>query len=607
MFVVHRVSRLQGRLSKFVVTFALAAVMPALVADAAQAATATAHPSIQGTGTISATSYSCSNFNTNDASIIGCPDTSAVASGLSSAVLTLTADPVGWQGNAFSHWEGCTSPLFATATVSGNTCTLTVPFFLSTSISPRAVFDDTVGPTVSSVTPVYSTTTDRGVSFSIGANELTSSRECSVDGGAFAACGTARAFSEGTRTVRARVTDNSGNVGGLSSATTFRVVDTALVSGPVDFSTVKRPTFKYSTIAGISFECRIVPAAFAPCGTKNASGQASFTPPSNLTDGTRTFQVRAVDGPEFDRVPISRTWTIDTVAPNTTLSSPSLPEGVLTTLLNASFSFGSTEPLGKLQCRLDGAASFTNCTSPKTLTDLAFGSHAFRVRAVDRAGNVDATPAVRNWTIAAKDEDGDGFNQRTDCNDANANINPARPEILDNDIDENCDGIKGVNLDRDNDGIQRPTDCDDSNPAIHPGAVDVPGNALDEDCVGGPAPKVRGVMNYTLGFSFAGSFTRFKPFTVNGAPIGAKVTVACKGKGCPKKKSFVVTKAKQPVKGYVNKKLRAGWVLTFTVKRSDFITGVKTLKIRNGKPPVGSAVKCLPPGAKKPGPCSASA
>jgi hypothetical protein len=529
-----------------------------------------------------------------------------VSTGFSNAVLTLTATATGWQGNSFSHWEGCTSPLFGTASISGNTCTLTVGFIFSTAFSPRAVFDDSFGPTVTSLTPSYSTTTDRGVTFGVGLNEFTSSRDCAVDGGAFLPCGTVRSFPEGTHTVRARGTDNSGNTGPLSAVTNFRIIDTKLVSGPKDFSTVKRPTFTYSTIAGINFECRIVPDAFAPCGTKNASGLASFTPPANLTDGTRTFQVRAIDGPDFDRVPISRTWTIDTVAPNTTLALPSLPEGVLTTLLNAGFSFGSTEPLGKLECRLDSAAAFTPCTSPTTLTNLAFGSHIFRVRAADRAGNVDASPAVRNWTVAAKDEDGDGFNQRTDCNDANANINPARPEVLDNDVDENCDGAKGVNLDRDNDGITRPTDCDDGNAAVHPGAVDVPGNALDEDCANGPAPKILEVMNFTLGFNFAGSFTKLKPFTVNGAPIGSKVTVTCKGKRCPKKKtSFTVSKDKQTVKKYVNKQLKAGWVLTFTVKRSGFITGVKTLKIRKGKGPIGSAVKCLPPGAKKPSPCPA--
>ena len=42
---------------------------------------------------------------------------------------------------------------------------------------------------------------------------------------------------------------------------------------------------------------------------------------------------------------------------------------------------------------------FAACTSPVTVTDLTDGEHQFRVRAVDAAGNADATPAVHTWTV----------------------------------------------------------------------------------------------------------------------------------------------------------------------------------------------------------------
>ncbi len=43
---------------------------------------------------------------------------------------------------------------------------------------------------------------------------------------------------------------------------------------------------------------------------------------------------------------------------------------------------------------LDNAA-FAECASPKSYSNLPDGSHAFKVRATDTTGNVDATPACR--------------------------------------------------------------------------------------------------------------------------------------------------------------------------------------------------------------------
>jgi hypothetical protein len=47
---------------------------------------------------------------------------------------------------------------------------------------------------------------------------------------------------------------------------------------------------------------------------------------------------------------------------------------------------------------LDGAA-FAACSSPKSYSDLADGSHTFQVRATDAAANTDPTPASSSWTI----------------------------------------------------------------------------------------------------------------------------------------------------------------------------------------------------------------
>jgi hypothetical protein len=62
------------------------------------------------------------------------------------------------------------------------------------------------------------------------------------------------------------------------------------------------------------------------------------------------------------------------------------------------FRFVSNEGGSTFRCRLDGAA-FAPCGSPMRLSRLADGFHVFRVAAVDGAGNVDPSPAVREWTL----------------------------------------------------------------------------------------------------------------------------------------------------------------------------------------------------------------
>jgi YDG domain/MBG domain (YGX type) len=86
----------------------------------------------------------------------------------------------------------------------------------------------------------------------------------------------------------------------------------------------------------------------------------------------------------------------DTSPPNTTITDG--PSGTVTSS-SATFTFTSTETGSTFQCGLDGA-SFTDCSSPKSFTDLGVQTHTFSVRAIDAAGNVDPTAASRSWTVA---------------------------------------------------------------------------------------------------------------------------------------------------------------------------------------------------------------
>ena len=66
------------------------------------------------------------------------------------------------------------------------------------------------------------------------------------------------------------------------------------------------------------------------------------------------------------------------------------------------FSFNSSEPVGALfECRVDGSIqdAYRPCGSPKATSHLTDGLHRFDVRAIDSAGNVDASAATRGIKV----------------------------------------------------------------------------------------------------------------------------------------------------------------------------------------------------------------
>jgi hypothetical protein len=94
------------------------------------------------------------------------------------------------------------------------------------------------------------------------------------------------------------------------------------------------------------------------------------------------------------------TFWIDSVAPDTTIDSASPPSPTNST--TRTFEFHGEDPAPSsgfgLECQIDGGG-WEACTSPFTTPALAEGNHTFETRAVDKAGNVDPTPASASWML----------------------------------------------------------------------------------------------------------------------------------------------------------------------------------------------------------------
>lgn len=318
--------------------------------------------------------------------------------------------------------------------------------------------------------------------------------------------------------------------------------DAALSAGPAAGSALATRNTSFSFTAtkpGTTFECKLDAGSFASCTSPHA-----LTVP---TDGSHTFSVRGkfhstLDGLDHAGAAVSRTWTVDTVPPDTTITGgPSA--GLLTSDQHPTLTFSSTEG-GSFRCSLDGAA-FALCASPHAV-NAGIGPHTFRVEAVDAVGNVDPTPAARSWKVVA-DADGDGY--------------PA--------------------------GI----DCNDSNPAVHPGAIDIPGDGIDQDCKGGDAPFPALGATVSATWNFHPSYTSSSTLLVLHVPAGTKIVVTCKGKkhSCTfKKKTIKVKHATSKVslaKYFKRAKLLKGTKIDIRITKPATVGYETTFTTRNGKAP----------------------
>ena len=256
---------------------------------------------------------------------------------------------------------------------------------------------DTTAPDTSLTATPPAVSNNGSATFSFTASEVGSSFQCKLDAGTFAPCTSPVSYAglaDGSHTFEVRATDAAGNPDPTPASYTWTVDTTpppapALTAQPATPTTATSASFQFSDAEeAVTFFCKLDAESFAACTSPQNY-------PGPLPDGPHTFQVKARDAAGNESGATTSTWTVDTTPPDTTLTGT--PPAVSNSS-NASFSFSATEAGSTFECQLD-AGGFAVCTSPKSYTGLADGSHSFQVRAKDVAGNVDPTPASYTWSI----------------------------------------------------------------------------------------------------------------------------------------------------------------------------------------------------------------
>src|SRR6187397_968346 len=276
-----------------------------------------------------------------------------------------------------------------------------------------------------------SNTSSNSISFEFSANDTGGHEdkgvgikqfECSIDNSNFTTCSSPVEFAsdtlaDGSHIFKIGAEDNVGNMNPAPASFSWNidtVAPTTIINNVMDGnrSTITNGSntrsssviFEFAgndTGIGIShFECSIDNSNFTSCTSPVQS--------NNLAEGYHSVKIRSQDGVgNTDDSPASFGWTVDTIAPLTSINSvidgnsSEILTGGNTSSNTVRVEFSGTDSgvgVNHFECSLDNS-EFAACTSPLHIDNLTDGIHILETRAHDNVGNKDVSSASFSWTV----------------------------------------------------------------------------------------------------------------------------------------------------------------------------------------------------------------
>lgn len=164
-----------------------------------------------------------------------------------------------------------------------------------------------------------------------------------------------------------------------------------ITKAPEPLSRNRQPTIEFTANRPVTFACQVDGGVAQPCASP-------FRLPSALDDGTHGIAVSGIDLAGRTGTSPTAVFTIDTRAPRTSIAKH--PRKLIRTrrhTVRGRFRFRSNENGVTYFCKID-RLPLRSC-GRKLSRRFAAGKHTIRVRARDRAGNVDPSPAVFRFRV----------------------------------------------------------------------------------------------------------------------------------------------------------------------------------------------------------------